>query len=154
MSTPHLRGFTLIELLVVVAILGILSAVVLGSLNTARSKGQDAAVRSNLAAARSQAELYHDANTNSFEGVCDDTVGVNGVLPIYLAVSTAAKTVGAGGVVGTGPTTLVSATCNDDTTQWAAEAALVTGGFYCVDSVGHAATSTASLLDTGEMVCE
>jgi len=55
------RGFTLIELLVVIAIIGILSSVVLASLNTARSKGADAAVKSNLANIRAQAEIQYDS---------------------------------------------------------------------------------------------
>jgi prepilin-type N-terminal cleavage/methylation domain-containing protein len=63
----YTKGFTLIELLVVIAIIGILSSVVLASLNTARNKGTDAAIKSQLAAMRAQAEVYYDTN-NSYYG--------------------------------------------------------------------------------------
>ena len=56
------KGFTLIELLVVVAIIGILASVVLASLNSARAKGSDAAVKSNLDNMRAQAAIYYDTN--------------------------------------------------------------------------------------------
>src|SRR5438552_6595576 len=66
------RGFTLIELLVVIAIIGILSAVVLASLNTARSKGNDAAIQSNLSTIQTQAEVFY-SNGNTYTGVCADS---------------------------------------------------------------------------------
>ncbi len=54
------RGFTLIELLVVIAIIGMLSSVVLASLNTARSKARDAQRRSDLHQLSIALELYRD----------------------------------------------------------------------------------------------
>lgn len=66
------KGFTLIELLVVIAIIGILSSVVLASLNTARAKGADAAVKANLASVRAQAEIVYDG-ASSYATVCADS---------------------------------------------------------------------------------
>jgi prepilin-type N-terminal cleavage/methylation domain-containing protein len=60
------RGFTLIELLVVIAIIGILSSIVLASLNTARAKGSDAAVKADIAGIRSAAEVYYDNNNSNY----------------------------------------------------------------------------------------
>lgn len=57
-----IRGFTLIELLVVIAIIGILSSVVLASLNTARVKGRDARRISDVKQIQLALELYSDAN--------------------------------------------------------------------------------------------
>ena len=63
------QGFTLIELLVVIAIIGILSGVVLASLNTARNKGADAAIKTDLSAIRVQAELVYDSNNCYADGI-------------------------------------------------------------------------------------
>jgi len=56
------KGFTLIELLVVIAIIGILSSVVLASLNTARQKGRDARRISDVKQTQLALELYYDSN--------------------------------------------------------------------------------------------
>ncbi len=53
-------GFTLIELLVVIAIIGILSSIVLASLNTSRSKARDAKRLSDMHQMEVALELYYD----------------------------------------------------------------------------------------------
>ena len=59
-SRKKLRGFTLIELLVVVAIIGVLSSVVLASLNSARVKSRDARRISDFKQIQIAMELFYD----------------------------------------------------------------------------------------------
>lgn len=55
------RGFTLIELLVVIAIIGILSSVVLASLNSARQKSRDARRVGDIKQLQLALEMYYDS---------------------------------------------------------------------------------------------
>ncbi len=132
------KGFTLIELLVVIAIIGILSSVVLGSLNTARDKGANAAAKANLNNARAQAELYYDGNGNTYTNLCSS--GTNNASTIVAAASAA-----------TGYTT----ECIDNQSTWAIQIQLKNSeGFYCVDYRGVSTTTAAdSITDPGDVLC-
>lgn len=138
-------GFTLIELLVVIAIIGILSSVVLASLNTARGKGADAAVKSNLANARAQAELFYDEN-GTYAGICTSGTA-NGIYPIVnAAAASSADTSLSPNAIGN----LANSTCNATATGWAAEIPLrgTTGTMWCVDSSGASKSQTGTGLSS------
>ena len=132
------KGFTLIELLVVIAIIGILSSVVLASLNSARSKGSDASIKQNLAGMRNQAEIF-----------LDDELRGNGTYgTVYAAGDCATSTVGslfedatiaeqytsAAAASGAG----VMASCVSTGDAWAVSVPLKSDPLisWCVDSVG------------------
>jgi len=65
------KGFTLIELLVVIAIIGILSSVVLASLNSARQKSRDAKRVSDIKQLQLALELYFDSSSEYPDALTD-----------------------------------------------------------------------------------
>lgn len=149
------RGFTLIELLVVIAIIGILSAVILPSLNAARSKGVDSSVRSNLSIINAQAALYFDVNSkyatadiSGVVGSCATASSMYADQRISAAIAGATSAV-AGAIEGTHYRCTALAGVDG---KWAVTSRLTTGAFWCVDSTGIG-KQTASLQALSTYAC-
>jgi prepilin-type N-terminal cleavage/methylation domain-containing protein len=158
------KGFTLIELLVVIAIIGILSSVVLASLNTARAKGADASIKSNLAGIRAQAEIMYDSagcyNNNggadctivADDGDCaaanteDDSIFEN--TTVQSAIQAAGNASNGGGLA-TG-----ECVASANGAAWAITVPLkgVAGAYWCVDSTG-ASKQTAAQQAAADVTC-
>ena len=145
MKHTYKRGFTLIELLVVIAIIGILASVVLASLNTARDKGADAAIKSSLNNMRAQAELIYD-NDKDYDAVC----GANSVSQNAQVASAilAATNAGSGSVVCGKPASGAASAY-----MIAGQLKSNTGQYYCVDSTGASKVNTAAMPAGTATVC-
>lgn len=127
------KGFTLIELLVVIAIIGILASIVLASLNSARAKGADAAVKGAMANMAAQAELYYDNNGNSYGTATDCSAGVF-TDPIIMAA------------IAQITSNSVAPVCNSTGQNWAMSISNLRGAgtAWCVDNSGWRKPGTAT----------
>lgn len=136
------KGFTLIELLVVIAIIGILAAVVLASLQTARDKGADAAIKSDIDSSRAQAELYYPANGQSYANVCTNTAsdGTPGIAAMVAGVQSK------GGV----------AYCNSDDSSWVLSSTLKSSSTtaWCTDNSGTSTLRSGGNPAPGALSCQ
>jgi prepilin-type N-terminal cleavage/methylation domain-containing protein len=147
------KGFTLIELLVVIAIIGVLASIIIVTLNNGQTRGKNAGVKSNLANARTQAQVFYNTNSVAnltFTNVCNNgPVGTPPVQGIGSAVLAAAKITGLTAVGSDTGGSTSTATCNDSAGAWAAEAPLVGGGMWCVDSTNKSVETSGTSLSSG-----
>ena len=136
------RGFTLIELLVVIATISLLSSIVFASLNSARDKSKDAAMKANLSGMRVAAALIYD-NTGTFDTICDSGTSTRNQLNAAYDQSTKgdAETIcrsSGTNYVYSSSGSLTGGTKAVTPDKWAAVVQLRNNNYFCVDYSGIA----------------
>lgn len=158
---PSRQGFTLIELLVVIAIIGILSSVVLASLNDARNKGANAAIKSNLSGIRTAAEMYYDGDSDG-NGSYGSKLGIscaNNMTGMF-AVSSISNAISASIDASGATNNQTNHTCITNGSAWVVTVKLKkaegSNTHWCVDSQGNARPrggSSAVVQSAGGQLC-
>lgn len=138
MKIEHM-GFTLIELLVVISIIALLASVVLSSLNSARTKAADNAVKAALKQVLIEAENYRDDQTSFYPGGTGPvnnncTIGVFSNLRITNQL----------GYINTNSGSTASCAIDSTLTKWSVFVPSLKGGdAWCIDNTGWFKAATA-----------
>lgn len=132
-STASRVVIIIVAVFIGIAIIGILSVVVLASLNTARTKGNDAAIQSDLSTIQVQAEIYYG-------GIGSNSYGRN----MYGSATTCTKGMFSNGVISEAIVAADNANgpgnvyCFANGFSYLVQADLASDGSWCIDSSGTA----------------
>jgi prepilin-type N-terminal cleavage/methylation domain-containing protein len=123
------KGFTLVEILIVIAIIAILASTILSNLGNARQNGEDARIKQQVTAVKSQAEIVF-GSSNSFLSVCTDTVALWSAFP--------------------------GSACFSQADNWIVTTQLVSASttYWCADSTGFSGARAAGPATAVGQTCE